>query len=54
MAKYPITYAQFQTFLDAADGFSNARWWEGLAASREHRESRVTMVQALEPSARCA
>ena len=39
IAKYPITYAQFRTFLDAADGFSNARWWEGLAASRKDRAS---------------
>ena len=31
MAKYSITYAQFQAFLDAPDGFRNPRWWEGLA-----------------------
>lgn len=24
MARYPITYAQFQTFLDAEDGWRNA------------------------------
>lgn len=39
IAKYPVTFAQFQTFLDASDGFSNARWWERLAASREDRAS---------------
>lgn len=31
MAKYPITYAQFQVFLDAKDGFANNEWWQGLA-----------------------
>jgi formylglycine-generating enzyme required for sulfatase activity len=37
IARYPITYRQFQAFLDAADGFHNLRWWEGLAVSKEHR-----------------
>jgi len=27
-AKYLITYAQFQAFLDAPDGFEDARWWQ--------------------------
>ena len=31
MARYPITYAQFQTFKDADDGWPNSRWWDGLA-----------------------
>jgi formylglycine-generating enzyme required for sulfatase activity len=30
MAQYQITYAQFQAFIDAPDGFSNQQWWEGL------------------------
>ncbi|MBC6936737.1 MAG: DUF4062 domain-containing protein [Chloroflexi bacterium] len=30
IARYPITYAQFQAFLDAPDGFEDDRWWEGL------------------------
>ncbi len=37
IACYPITCAQFQAFLDAPDGFSNAPWWQGLAALPEHR-----------------
>jgi hypothetical protein len=32
IAKYPITYRQFQAFVDAEDGFGNDDWWEGLAA----------------------
>jgi formylglycine-generating enzyme required for sulfatase activity len=37
MAKYPITYAQFQVFLDAKDGFKDDRCWRGLA----HQEKRA-------------
>jgi formylglycine-generating enzyme required for sulfatase activity len=37
MAKYPITYAQFQVFIGAAEGFYNDEWWQGLAASKEHK-----------------
>jgi formylglycine-generating enzyme required for sulfatase activity len=38
MAKYPITCAQFQVFVDAADGFHNPKWWEGLAAGQDHKK----------------
>ncbi len=31
MAKYEITYEQFQVFIDAEDGFYNDKWWRGLA-----------------------
>jgi formylglycine-generating enzyme required for sulfatase activity len=31
MAKYPITYRQFQAFVDDPDGMANPRWWQGLA-----------------------
>lgn len=30
MAKYLITYPQFQAFLDSEDGFENDTWWQGL------------------------
>ena len=30
IARYPITAAQFQAFLDAPDGFANPRWWVGM------------------------
>ncbi len=32
MARYPVTYTQFQAFIDAPDGFYSPEWWEGLAA----------------------
>ncbi|MBN1285970.1 MAG: TIR domain-containing protein, partial [Anaerolineae bacterium] len=31
IARYPITYAQFQAFIDAPGGFGDDVWWEGLA-----------------------
>jgi formylglycine-generating enzyme required for sulfatase activity len=38
IARYPVTYAQFRTFIDDEQyGFKNPQWWEGLAASDEHR-----------------
>jgi len=30
IAKYPVTYKQFQAFIDVPDGFSNAKWLDGL------------------------
>ena len=33
MAAYPVTYAQYQTFLDARDGYTSATWWD----ERQHK-----------------
>ena len=30
ITKYPITYKQFQVFIDASDGYGDPRWWAGL------------------------
>jgi len=30
IARYPVTNRQFQTFLDAEDGYRNDRWWKGM------------------------
>ncbi|MCB9436789.1 MAG: SUMF1/EgtB/PvdO family nonheme iron enzyme [Anaerolineales bacterium] len=38
IAKYPITYSQFQTFVEANDGIKDDRWWQGLAAGTEERK----------------
>lgn len=32
MARFPITYLQFQAFVDAGDGLHYERWWHELAA----------------------
>lgn len=37
IARYLVTYRQYQAFLDAADGFANPAWWQGLAAPANHR-----------------
>jgi len=38
IAKYPITYSQFQVFIDDAQGFYDDRWWDGLAADADDRK----------------
>jgi len=38
MAKYLITFEQFQVFIEAQDGFQNSEWWQGLAADENHRQ----------------
>jgi formylglycine-generating enzyme required for sulfatase activity len=30
ISKYPVTFMQFQAFIDADDGYHNAEWWQGL------------------------
>jgi formylglycine-generating enzyme required for sulfatase activity len=45
IAKYPITVIQFQAFLDDPDGFSQDKWWDGLARSNIPR---AISVMALE------
>lgn len=39
MARYPVTFAQFQTFLDDLQGFANPQWWQGLSAGEEHKRA---------------
>ena len=34
LARYPVTYAQFQCFVDAPD-FDDERWWAGMPAEEE-------------------
>ncbi|MFZ4794798.1 MAG: SUMF1/EgtB/PvdO family nonheme iron enzyme [Blastocatellia bacterium] len=38
IARYPITMAQFQTFIDDPQGASDPRWFEGLAADDGQRQ----------------
>jgi hypothetical protein len=37
IAKYPVTYKQFETFVDAEDGFKDSRWWKGLSAEENYK-----------------
>ena len=40
IARYPITWAQYQAFLDAIDGYRNFHWWEGLQPEAPPRRRR--------------
>jgi formylglycine-generating enzyme required for sulfatase activity len=35
IAQYPVTVAQFRAFIKAADGYSDDRWWRGLAFGKQ-------------------
>jgi formylglycine-generating enzyme required for sulfatase activity len=35
IARYPVTYAQFQCFVDDPKGYSQDRWWESLAVRQQ-------------------
>ncbi len=49
MAKYPITNAQYQMFVDAPDGYCEARWWDYSPEARQwrndHPEARDTAFE---------
>lgn len=59
LAKYPVTYQQFQAFVEAQDGYFDSRWWEGLACLKpdqpyeaewpfeDHPRERVTWFDAV-------
>lgn len=38
ISRYHITYKQFQVFLDADDGFTDSRWWDGLADHKDRHK----------------
>ncbi len=42
IAKYPITYSQFERFIQAKDGFKDARWWAGLADVQPYQPKEQT------------
>ncbi|HEX2906134.1 MAG TPA: SUMF1/EgtB/PvdO family nonheme iron enzyme [Phototrophicaceae bacterium] len=39
IAKYPITNAQYQVFVDAVDGYCNTRWWAYSDFAKELRKT---------------
>ena len=39
LAEYPITYLQYQAFIDDPDGFSNPAWWQGLEVEAGHKKA---------------
>ncbi|MEO8393983.1 MAG: SUMF1/EgtB/PvdO family nonheme iron enzyme [Chloroflexota bacterium] len=38
ISRVPVTYGQFQAFVDDPRGFSDPRWWDGLADHEYRRE----------------
>lgn len=44
IARYPVTYAQFEAFIKASDGFHNPEWWQGLSADEGDRKSPGTQA----------
>ncbi|HEX4947018.1 MAG TPA: SUMF1/EgtB/PvdO family nonheme iron enzyme, partial [Blastocatellia bacterium] len=40
ISRYPITFVQFQTFLDDPEGIANPQWFDGLAADEDDRQIR--------------
>jgi len=40
IARYPVTWVQYRSFLEAGDGFKDPVWWEGLLGQikQEHRQ----------------
>jgi hypothetical protein len=46
MAKYPVTNAQFQAFIDEDDGYNNPAWWDFSEAARAWREEKEDATPA--------
>lgn len=48
IARYPVTWQQYSTFLNAEDGHSDARWWPGLRRREEY--PRMDLMRANDPA----
>jgi formylglycine-generating enzyme required for sulfatase activity len=49
ISKYPVTWAQYRSFLEAQDGYCQRRWWRGLA-ERQARPSEQYRQQENHPA----
>ena len=38
IAKYLVTYAQYQAFVEADDGFDNLAWWQGMPEAYQRQK----------------
>jgi formylglycine-generating enzyme required for sulfatase activity len=45
VARYLITYPQFQAFLDAPDGFKDERWWDGMPVEYKRQAMSTAVAQ---------
>jgi hypothetical protein len=48
IARYPVTWAQYRAFVEAADGYRDARWWDGL--TQEGKSGRLLWAFANHPA----
>jgi hypothetical protein len=39
ISRYPVTYRQFQAFINDPEGFYDRRWWEGLTIPNGHNSA---------------
>ena len=46
MSKYPVTNAQFQSFIDAPDGYGNAVWWQSSLEVRRWHADHPKAIEA--------
>jgi formylglycine-generating enzyme required for sulfatase activity len=37
--RYPVTFTQFQIFVEDLQGFANPKWWDGLSADDKHNRA---------------
>jgi formylglycine-generating enzyme required for sulfatase activity len=47
IAKYLVTYAQYQAFVEAEDGFDNLAWWQGIPISYQRQPLREQRTKRL-------
>jgi formylglycine-generating enzyme required for sulfatase activity len=38
IAKYPVTFAQYEAFVKARDGFNNLMWWRGMPSEYQRQK----------------
>lgn len=38
IAKYPVTYSQYQVFVDAEDGYQNKQWWQNIPSDYQQQQ----------------
>ena len=44
IARYPVTYAQYQLFLEAEEGYHHPKWWKGLERVEQPGEQRFKFL----------
>lgn len=49
ISQYPITHKQFQSFIEATDGYRSERWWQQSESARSWRQSHPQPAQARFP-----